>query len=302
MSLRVTQSMMHLQLSRNLNRNLNQMEGLQDQLTTGRKINKASDDPVGITYALRYRGELASNEQYQKNADSAHSWLDFNDTVLNQAGDVLKRVKELVVQGSTGTNPQVALDNIRDEIGQLKGQLIDIANSKMNGKYVFNGQTYDKKPYDEAATGFDASAVVTDAGEVSYAVGVGVVLPVNVTGNEVFGNPGESDNVFTVLDNIMASLAAGNHADVSAQLSSLETRTNKVLNAASDIGARVNRVELMQNRLDDLELNLTSMQSNVEDADYEQLLIDSKVNENIYQASLSVGSKVISPSLVDFLR
>ncbi|MBW7454271.1 flagellar hook-associated protein FlgL [Paenibacillus sepulcri] len=302
MSLRVTQSMMQMQLSRNLNRNLSQMEGLQDQLTTGRKINKASDDPVGITYALRYRGELASNEQYTKNADSAHSWLDFNDTVLNQAGDVLKRVKELVVQGSTGTNPQVALDNIRDEVIQLKDQIIDIGNSKVNGKYVFNGQTYDKKPYDVTAAGFDAKAIVTDGGDVSYAIGVGVVLPVNVSGNEVFGNPGDADNVFTVLDNIISSLSSGDYAGTSAQLDNLDSRTNKVLNAASEIGARVNRVELMQNRLDDLGLNLTSMQSKVEDADYDKLLIDSKVNENIYQASLSVGAKVISPSLVDFLR
>ena len=106
---------MYSQLSRNLNQNLNQMQGIQEQVTTGRKINKPSDDPVGITYSLRYRTELASNDQYQKNADSAHSWLDFNERllVLSQAGDVLKRVKELAVQGSNGTNPQEALDNIQ---------------------------------------------------------------------------------------------------------------------------------------------------------------------------------------------
>ncbi|SEN64634.1 flagellar hook-associated protein FlgL [Paenibacillus sp. OV219] len=302
MSLRVTPSMMHLQLSRNLNRNLTQMDSLQDQLTTGRKINKPSDDPVGITYALRYRTELASNEQYQKNADSAHSWLDFNDTVLGQAGDVLQRVKELTVQGSNGTNPQVALDNINNELTELKGQLIDIANSKVNGKYIFNGQTFDKLPYDKTAAGFDAKTVVTDSGDISYAVGVGVTLPVNVSGNEVFGNPGDKDNVFAVLDNIISNFASGDQAAASAQMENLESSISKILNARSEVGAKVNRVELMQNRLDDLEINLTDMQSKTEDADFDKLLIDSKVNENIYQASLSVGAKVISPSLVDFLR
>ncbi|UVI29896.1 flagellar hook-associated protein FlgL [Paenibacillus spongiae] len=302
MALRVTPSMMHMQLTRNLTRNLTQMQELQNQVTTGRKINKASDDPVGITYSLRYRTELASNEQYQKNVDSALSWLDFNDTVLDQAGQVLHRVKDLVVQGSNGTNPQVALDSIRDEISQLKNQLLDISNSKVNGKYVFNGQTFDKMPYDPNTPNFDPKTVVTDTGEISYAVGVGVTLPINLTGNQVFGAVGETDNVFAVLDNIMAGLTAGSQGAVSAQIGNIESRMDKILNARSEVGARVNRVELMQNRLQDLELNLTDMKSKTEDADFEKLLIESKVNESIYQASLSVGAKVISPTLVDFLR
>ncbi len=304
MPLRVTPGMMHMQLTRNLNRNMTQMQGLSEQVTTGRKINRASDDPVGITYALRYRSELSSNEQYQKNVDSALSWLDFNDTVLSQSTDVLKRVKELAVQGSNGTNPQVALDNIRDEVVQLKDQMLDIANSKLNGKYVFNGQKFNEKPYDPAAgtPPFNPAAVQTDTGQINYSVGVGVTLPVNVTGAEAFGNPGDPDNVFTVLDNLMAALASGNYDAVSGEITNIESRMDKILNSQSEIGARVNRVELMQNRLKDLEINLTDLKSKVEDADFEQLLIDSKINENIYQASLSVGAKVITPSLVDFLR
>ncbi|XEC95374.1 flagellar hook-associated protein FlgL [Paenibacillus tarimensis] len=304
MTLRVTPGMMHMQLTRNLERNLSQMQKLQNQVTTGRKINNPSDDPVGITYALRYRTELSANEQYQKNVDSALSWLDFNDTVLSQAGDVLGRVKELAVQGSNGTNPQVALDNIGDEIEQLKKQMLDISNSKLNGKYIFNGQDYDKMPYDQSVPGFDAKMVTTDDAPISYALGVGVTLPVNVTGGQVLGNPppGDPDNVFAVLDNIIAALASGNHSAVAGEIANVESRMDKILNAQAEIGARVNRVELMQQRLKDLEINLTGMQSKTEDADFEKLLIDSKINENIYQASLSVGAKVISPSLVDFLR
>lgn len=302
MPIRITPSMMHMQLTRNLNNNLARMESLQGQLTTGRKINKPSDDPVGITYSLRYRTELASNDQYQKNTDSALSWLSFNDTVLNQSGNVLHRLKELSVQGATGTNPQVALDAISSEVAELKQQMLDIANSKLNGKYVFNGQQFDRIPYDATQPGFDAKTVSTDTGEVMYAVGVGVTMPINVNGNEVFGSPSETDNIFAVFDNIMAELAAGDNAGVSAELANIESRLDKILNARSLVGSRTNRLELMQNRLDDLGINLTDMQSKTEDADYEKLLIDSKINESVYQASLSVGAKVITPTLVDFLR
>jgi len=302
MPLRVTPGMMHLQLTRNLNRTLTEMTKLQEQMTTGRKINRASDDPVGITYSLRYRSELQANEQYQKNIDMALSWLDFNDTVLQQAQDVLKRLKELAVQGANGTNPDVALDNIADEVEQLKDQMIDIANSTLNGKYVFNGEQTNVKPYDTSAPSFDPSTVQTDTGAIYYMVGVGVKLQINLSGSDVFGRPGENDNVFKVFDRIISALRNGNHQGVADEISNIESRMDKILNQQAEIGARVNRVELMQNRLKDLELNLTDLQSKTEDVDFEKLIIDAKINENIYQASLSVGARIITPSLVDFLK
>ncbi|WP_405130895.1 flagellar hook-associated protein FlgL [Paenibacillus sp. FSL H8-0317] len=306
--MRITNNMLSSQLLLNLNRNAQQMNNTQTQMATGMKVNKPSDDPVGITYSLRYRAELASNEQYQKNVDSATSWLDFNDTVMDQAGSIVQRLRELVVQGSTGTNPQSALDSIKEEVSQLKEQLIDVANSKLNGKYVFNGETYDVKPYDftKDANGSsdttDAASVLTDTGKINFIVGESVQLPINVTGNEAFGNDQEDDNLFVVLNNIIQALSDGDQKELSNQLGTIDSRMDKMLAIRSEIGAKTNRIDLMMGRLDDLGVNLTDLQAKVEDADYAELVMKSKIQENIYNASLSAGSKIISPSLVDFLR
>ncbi|WP_042170080.1 flagellar hook-associated protein FlgL [Paenibacillus gorillae] len=306
MSLRVTQGMMHLQLSRNINKNLKVMSDLQNVSSTGMKLNKPSDDPVGITYSLRYRAELSANVQYQKNADQALSWLDFSDTVISQAGDVMQRLKELATNASNGTNPQEALDAIKSEIVELKKQLVDIGNSKMNGKYVFNGEKFDQAPYDDATTLLKET--LTDNGSVRYALGANVTVDINLTGNQVFGNADlpagtTNDNVFSVIDRIMAAVTPpANYSAVSSELSNIESSYDRMLNARAEIGAKVNRIELMQGRLADFELSLTDLQSKVEDADLEQVLIDSKTAQTIYEASLSVGAKVISRSLVDFLN
>lgn len=147
MSGRVTQSMMNTQLIRNLNLNMSRMDNLQNQLSTGRRINKPSDDPVGISYSMRYRSELAANDQYQKNVDSAISWLENTDKTLGQVGDVMHRMRELAVKAANGTNPQMALDAIKEEIGQLQSQLVDIGNTDFNGKFIFNGQMTNVAPY-----------------------------------------------------------------------------------------------------------------------------------------------------------
>lgn len=306
--MRVTNNMLSSQLLLNLNRNAQQMNNTQTQLATGRKINKPSDDPVGITYSLRYRAELSSNEQYQKNVDSAVSWLEFNDTVMSQSGDVMQRMRELIVQASTGTNPQSALDSINEEMNQLKEQMVDIANSKLNGKYIFNGETYDIKPYDfpKAIDGSldttNAGSVLTDPGKINFIVGEAVQLPINVTGNEVFGSDTEGDNVFVIFNTVIQALTDGNQKGLSDQLDVIDSRVSKMLAIRSEIGAKTNRVDLMMGRLDDLGINLTELQSKVEDADFAELAMQSKIQENIYNASLSTGAKIISPTLVDFLR
>lgn len=308
--MRVTNNMMSSQLLMNLNRNAVRMNNTQEQMSTGRKINRPSDDPVGVTYSLRYRSELSSNEQYQKNVDSTISWLDFNDTVLDQTTNVMQRLRELTVQASTGSNPQSALDSINQEVKELKEQLVDIANSKLNGKYIFNGQTYDVKPYDftKNADGSsdtkNAASVITDTGFINFSVGEGVQMPINITGNEVFGTPEEADtdHLFTIINRLSTALEEGDITEVSSQLDNIDSRMEKVLRLRSEVGAKTNRVELMQSRLGDLKVNLTDLQSKTEDADYAELVMQSKIQENIYNASLSAGAKIIQPTLVDFIR
>ncbi|WP_339267574.1 flagellar hook-associated protein FlgL [Paenibacillus sp. FSL R5-0470] len=304
--LRVTSNMMNSQLLLNLNRNARTMNDTQLQLASGQKINKPSDDPVGITYSLRYRAELSSNEQYTKNVDSALSWLDYNDTVLGQAGDVVQKIRELSVQAATGTNPQSALDSINEELMQLKEQLVDIGNSTLNGKYIFNGEQYNTKPYDFAkgADGtYDVSKpITTDTGQIQFIVGEDVRMPISMGGNDVFGKTGDADNLFTIINNISDALKSGNTSAISNQLDTIDSRMNTILSARSEVGAKTNRVELMQERLSDLNINLTDLQAKTEDADYEGLIMQSKIQENIYNASLSVGAKIISTTLVDFIR
>jgi flagellar hook-associated protein 3 FlgL len=296
MSSRITQGMMSTQLIRNLNQNMSRLDNLQNQLSTGRKINKPSDDPVGISYSMRYRSELSANEQYQKNADTALSWLNNTDTTLGQVGNVLQRVRELSVQAANGTNPLMALDAIKEEVIQLHTQLKDIGNTDFNGKFIFNGEMTDIPPYGLA------TIVDTDHGVSQIEIGVGVKIGINVAGNQVFGHASDPDNAFKVLDDIIAALDNGDSALMSSLIAGIDSRLDTVLRERSSIGAKTNRLELAGERLKDININLQSLQSKTEDADMAEVITNLKMGENVYQASLSVGSKLIRPSLIDFLR
>lgn len=295
---RVTQGMLNTQLLRNLNNNLNRMDNLQQQLATGRRVSKPSDDPVAISFALRYRSEIGMNEQHQRNVDDSLSWLSYTDTLLDQAGNVLHRARELAVQGANGTNPEEAMNSIKSEMEQLYDQMVSIANSKFNGKYVFNGQKTDIEPYNDPD---NARMTQTDPGKIEFEIGAGVKLAINVTGEEVFG-PASGDNVFAVLQDLVTSLDDNDHEAVSNLIGKLDDSLDAFLAVRADIGAKVNRVELAESRLQDIDINLQDLKSKNEDADMAEVIMHIKMAENVYQASLSAGARIISPSLVDFLR
>ncbi|MEC0106233.1 flagellar hook-associated protein FlgL [Paenibacillus taichungensis] len=302
MAIRVTSGMMSTQMLSNLNRNLNRMDNMSNQISTGRKINKPSDDPVGVTYALRYRAELAANEQYQTNTDAAVSWLDTTDSNMQQALDVMKRLKELAIQGSNGTLSGSDLEAVNLEVDELKNHLVDIGNTQIRGKYIFNGQTYDQMPYQLSGGVTEFADVETDNGGVIYSISQQVTFQINTSGNEFFGSKTETDNIFRIIDNLSAALNSEDQDAVSQQLENIESRSNKMQAALSEVGARSNRIELVQNRLLDQNLNFTTLQSKTEDADVASLMIQATSAQTIYEASLKSSAQIMQPSLMDFMR
>ncbi len=307
MAIRITSNMVSNQTLSNLNKNRNTMSDLSMQSSTGRKINKASDDPVGTTYALRYRAELAATDQYKSNTDAAQSWLDYSDTVMGQSNDIMKRVKELVIQAGTGTTDNSGLEAIKDELSQLKGQLADIGNSQLTGRYIFNGEKFDERPYDTSSSGPNLGDVVTDTGKVTYGVSEQISIGVSTSGNEFFGGKTDNDNAFKIFDRLTAAIdgvVSSNSRDYSAisgELPNIESRMSTMGAARAEVGARTNRVELINSRLGDREMNVTDLQSKVEDADISEVMIKATTAQTIYQAALQTSAATMKLSLVNFL-
>lgn len=102
--MRVTQSMLSSNMLRNLNNSYSKMGKLQEQLTSGSKINRPSDDPVAAIKGMGYRTDLNKVEQFTRNMNQVNSWIDTTDESLGQVSEALKRVQELVTQAANDTN------------------------------------------------------------------------------------------------------------------------------------------------------------------------------------------------------
>lgn len=296
--MRVTQSMLNTQMLNNYNKSLTRYENLQNQMSTGKVINKPSDDPVGIGYSLRYRNAINENNQYQRNTDSAISWVDYTETMVSETNDVLQRARELAVQGANGSMSDDARKAAGAEIEQLYDHLVSIGNTKFNGKYIFNGQMTDVEPYNSA----NAQNVDTHNGVISLETSTGTMMPVNISGSSLFGSSADNNNAFKVLDDLKNGLYNNDQTAINQSIGDIDSRIDHVLEKWAEIGAKSNRLELTKNRLEDENNNLQNLLSDVEDADMAELATKLKSEEAVYEASLSAGARIIQPSLVDYLR
>lgn len=286
--MRVTQSMLSNNMLRNLSSNYNKMGKLQDQLTTQKRITRPSDDPVVAMLGLGYRDNLNKVQQYSRNVSEATNWLDSTDDAISQGVKVLQRIRELTVQASNGTYEEGQRGAIAVEVDQLKEQLETIAKTQVGGKYIFNGENTNKAP---AVGNFSE-------GDVELEIFDGIKLNVNTKGSELF------KSVFNTLDSLKSKLEdkTASDSDIGGFLDTLDSEIDHFLKIQADVGAKQNRVEMMEDRLSSQEIIATEVMSKNEDVEIERAITDLITQESIQRAALSVGARIIQPSLVDFLR
>ena len=137
--MRVTQSMLSNNMLRNLSTSYNQMGKLQDQITTGKKVNRPSDDPVVAMKGMGYRMQVDKVHQFQRNLGEVNNWLDSSDDALDKVGQTLHRAKELMTQAANGTNSDSDKEAILKEMEQLQQHVQSLGNTKVGDKYIFSG-------------------------------------------------------------------------------------------------------------------------------------------------------------------
>lgn len=323
--MRITNGMMLNSMMRTMTRNLNRMDKLEQSLSTGKKFLTPSDDPIGVSRSLRLNTDVASMEQFKRNAEDALSWLETTEMAVNNIGDVFQRARELTVQAANETNSLGERKAISAEIKQLKEQLITIGNTTYAGSYIFSGYKTNMPLFDangnyylNAAPG-DTSYTIKTTETIDFNVGIGERIPVNFLPHKIFGNmtggtldgpvnnttdiiPGDTTQMIAVFDQLITDLDNSNTAGIKTAIARLDNHFNNINAVRAEIGVKSNRLDLTVNRIEDDTINLKGLLSKNEDADIAEVIMNLKMQENVYKASLSGGARIIQPSLMDFLR
>jgi flagellar hook-associated protein 3 FlgL len=293
---RITQRAVALTSLQGLNRNLDTMSKLQQQLTSGRLINNPSDSPTGTNRAMQTRSSQASVAQYARNISDGQSWLGQTDSTLQQMLDTSRKVRDLTVQGSNaGSMSDASRTALATEVANLRESLLGLANTTNQGRPLFGSITTGPKAYDSTTGAF----VGLTGGEVTRRVSDTEVVRVDLSGPEAFGPAG--NDLFAVVGRIATDLTA-NPTALAQDLTDLDGIMKNMLSAVADVGARAARMDREAVINSDQALNLHATLAETESIDLPNTIMKLQMQQVGYQAALSATAKAISPTLMDYLR
>jgi flagellin-like hook-associated protein FlgL len=294
--MRITQRAVALTSLQGLNRNLDAVGKLQQQLTSGRLINAPSDSPTGTNRAMQTRSDQAAVAQYARNVSDAGSWLGQTDSTLQNMLDTVRRVRDLTVQGaSTGSMDDVSRQAIAVEVASLRDGLLGLANTTVQGRPLFGGITTGNKAYDPASGAFIGMAGTP----VTRRVSDSDTVRVDVDGVEAFGPPG--NDLFALVGQIAQDLVTAPSV-LTDRIGELDVVMDRMKGALADVGSRASRIEREEQILSDRSMNLESLLAETENIDLPNTIMRLNMQQVGYEAALSATAKAISPTLLDYLR
>jgi flagellar hook-associated protein 3 FlgL len=260
-------------------------------LGDGKRVRMASDDPVGARSAIAFRGRLAAIEGYGRSGAAARTDLSTLDSVLGEVVNILSSVRAEAMAGASGTASD-GNEARAETIDAFRDQLVALANTQQNGRYLLGGTETLTPPFLADGTYQGNDAEVLAPIDTTSEVGATIV------GTRAFQDGGDLIGILTQLS---ADLRSGNLDGVAAALPSLDTAISGVSNVRADVGTRMNTIDAFAIRHGDEALRLTQSIADIEDADLAQVAVDLSAAETQGAALSTTAARVLGRSLFDFL-
>ena len=275
-------------------------------IASQKRINKPSDDPIGMGKVLDYRQTLASIEQYQTNIQSGKTRLEVTEVHLDLVDDLLQMVRAMAQTeaGGTAESRQLAAEQVK----MLYDQVLDLTNSKLNDNYMFSGYQTKTAPFsrdDTQATTFDKFTVTYngDAGDARFIVAHNTEITIDTDGRPLFHNAaGGGLNIFDAMRDLIVSLENDDTAAISAQGGMMDQARTQINNVRAANSPILYQLETTENHWQNYKPKIQELLGKEEEADITQAVVELQRIALAYQTTLATAARIIQPGLINFLK
>jgi len=293
-SLRITGSMLSREAIAQIQSQMRGLHDAQQRVSTGLRVHRASDDPVAAAGILQSSSGLRALEQYRGNLKSGQLRLATEDAALDQLSSTLIRARELAVSQVTDSATSVSREAAADEVGGLSDFARDLANTRINGVYVFGGQYADTAPYQGAVW----DPLRPPSGTNRIEIGAGLTAETNHSAQEIFI---DSDAVDAIED-LAIALRADDVPAAQAALARIDAAFDTVQGLVGDLGGRMTHFDHAASNLDSLEVTLKTFRSDLGDADLAEAVSDLVNRQGTLEAAMLANARILDVTLADYLR
>ena len=299
--MRVSERMRYDQVQGRIESSKNQNANALDQLSSQKRINKISDDPIGTTKVLRYRDRISNMEQYRKNIDYAKGFMERSEAALQGINDNLIRAKELAVAMSNDTYGPTSREATAREIREIMDEIVSLGNMSFNGRFVFGGFRSRTPPLNGEGD------FLGDDGVIHVPISQGNFRPVSLQARYLFeATPNEAQeghfSMMKSLEVLYEGLGANDKHQMHRALDELDHQLEKSTSYQASLGSMWNAINSTSERLEKEQVLSRERLSKVEDADVFEATSEFKRTETVLQSTLLASTKLLQPSLLNFLQ
>ena len=306
--MRVTHHMMVENQIFHSTESLDKLNQLQEQISSGKEYQWASDNPSGAVAALTIRSTLEKHEAYIDTGQTMDGWLTATDSALASIETMLGRAINLTLDGTSdtmGTKERIALGK---EIDIILRQAVDAGNTKHQDEFIFAGFKTNTQPFalvDGVPDSVTYSGNATMVEDIQRNIGPAQAITINVDGKILHGpdpaNPTAS--IFNAIIRARDGLMNDNRAEIEAGLADLKNVMETIKNKHTEIGARQREVRAVLQGMEKTKIELQGLLSKKEDANMAEAISNLREQETVYKTVLEVGSRTLSTmSLFDYMR
>lgn len=285
-----------------LNQIQQNMSSAQQQLTTGLKINQVSDDPSEIANLWQTRSNLDQVQQINSNLGNVQTEVNTAESVLQNAVTLVQRAETLGTQGATDTADANTRQDLANELGSVLQQLVSSANTSVEGRYIFAGDSDQTAPYSiDLTQSYPVSSYQGSTSTRLIQAPDGSTFQVGETAQQIFDSPNAQQNVFTSINSLRQALLNNDSAGINSALGDVQSSDTYLNQQLAFYGTVQDRVTSSLNFSQNYETQLQTQLSGIQDADETQAITQLTQTQTQLQAALESRAQIPRTSLFDFL-
>ena len=282
----------------NLGRTQNQMQTAENQLSSGYRVQQASDDPSVVAEILQINSELGQNQQLQTNLSSVTTELGSADTALQSAVQDLDSAISLGTEGASSTSSATDRANLATQVGGILQSLVGLSQTAVNGRYIFSGGDDTQPQYQLDPTQPDGVTQLSNTPNTRMIEdGNGAPISIAMTAQEIFdardssGNP-TSGNVFVAVSALQTALQNNDTAGITQAINSLQSASDTVNSALQFYGNAEDRINDATALAQKFQTGEQTQLGQLQDADIPAAALQLSQTQTDEQAALSSQAKI----------
>ena len=288
--MRITNRMLQQNLTSGIHGRTAALARAARQVTTGRKLNTVSDNPVDASQVMRVDSQLRDIEQYRRNGTFATTKLSTEDVALSSLIGVLQQAKKAAMASTSPDPTDPGRQATAASVAQMREQAIALGNTRVGDEYIFGGDRSTTQPFLANGT------YVGDAGTRRVSINDGVTVAVNHSGQPLF------TDALAALDNLRVQLQTGTPAQIQSAIDDLEDATQLALRNQAETGARLQDIKDTGTRLASLAVSLADRRDGIVGIDPAEAIVQMQQEQTALERAYAVVGRVMQTSLTEYLR